>query len=266
MKKRIVFVALSTVLSLIFTVAALAGPAMDKILKNKELVIGTSGAQPPLTGITKKGDVIGLDIDIAKAIAEAMGVKIKFITLPFNELLPALEDGDVDMVISGMTMTPDRNKKVAFVGPYYVSGKGILAVAKKYAAMQNAEGLNSIHVAVAALKDSTSLAYAKKVIPKADLTITFSMDKAIDLLFEGKVDVVVADFPFCALAAYRYPGKKLIAGESPLTFEPLGIALAEDTLLINWVENFLITLQGSGELKKMAEKWFTGGPWVDELK
>lgn len=259
MKKRIVFVVLLTALSLIFTVAALAGPAMDKILKSKELVVGTSGAQPPLTAITKKGDVVGLDIDIAKAIAEAMGVKIKFITLPFNELLPALEDGDVDMVISGMTTTPERNKKVAFVGPYYVSGKGILAVAKKYSAMQNAEGLNSIHVAVAALKDSTSMQYAKTVIPKADLTITFSMDKAIDLLFEGKVDVVVADFPFCALAAYRYPGKNLIAGESPLTFEPLGIAFSEDTLLINWVENFLVTLQGSGELKKMAEKWFTGG-------
>jgi polar amino acid transport system substrate-binding protein len=266
MKTRIVFAVLLTALSLIFTVAASAGPAMDKILKNKELVIGTTGTQPPMTGTTKTGDIIGLDIDISKAMAKAMGVKIKFVTLPFNELLPALEAGKVDMVVSGMTMTPGRNKKVAFVGPYYVSGKGILAVAKKYVAMQNAEGLNSIHVAIAALKDSTSQQYAETVLPKADLTLTDSMEKSIDLLFKGDVDVVVADFPSCALTAYRYPDKNLIAGESPLTFEPLGIALAEDTLLINWVENFLVMLQGSGELKKMGEKWFTGGAWVDELK
>jgi len=266
MKKRIIFVALLTVLTLVFTVAASAGPAMDKILKNKELVIGTTGAQPPMSGTSKKGEIIGLDIDIAKAIANAMGVKIKIITLPFNELLPALEEGEVDMVISGMTMTSERNQKIAFVGPYYVSGKGLLAVAQQYAAMQNAEGLNSIHVAVAALKDSTSMKYAKSDIPKATLKVTYSMDAALELLYKGEVDVVIADFPFCALTAFRNLEKNLIAGKTPLTFEPLGIALPEDTLLINFVQNFLVTLQGSGELTKMTDQWLTGGLWVNKLK
>jgi ABC-type amino acid transport substrate-binding protein len=59
--------------------------------------------------------------------------------------------------------------------------------------------------------------------------------------------------------------KGLIAGESPLTFEPLGIAMAEDTLLINWVQNFMISLKGSGKLKEMGNKWLKGGSWIDEL-
>jgi len=266
MKKRIIFVALLTALTLVFTVAASAGPAMDKIFKNKELVIGTTGTQPPMSGTSKKGEIIGLDIDIAKAIADAMGVKIKIVTLPFNELLPALEEGDVDMVISSMTMTSERNQKFAFAGPYYVSGKGLLAVAQQYAAIQNAEGLNSIHVAVAALQNSTSMKYAKSDIPKAALKLTYSMDAALELLYKGEVDVVIADFPFCALTAFRNLEKNLIAGKTPLTFEPLGIALSEDTLLINFVQNFLLTLQGSGELKRMADQWLTGGLWVNELK
>jgi ABC-type amino acid transport substrate-binding protein len=57
----------------------------------------------------------------------------------------------------------------------------------------------------------------------------------------------------------------LAAGKSPLTFEPLGIAVAEDALMINWVQNFMIRLQGTGDLKKIQSKWLNGGAWVDEL-
>jgi polar amino acid transport system substrate-binding protein len=169
------------------------------------------------------------------------------------------------MILSGMTITPKRNQKVAFVGPYYVSGKGILAVAEKYAALQEAKGLDTPEVTVAALKDSTSQKFAETLIPKAKLILTSSYEEAIDLLFKGKIDVVVADFPFCALTAYRYQDKGLMAGKSPLTFEPLGIAMTEDTLLINWVENFMKILLNSGKLEDMGKKWLNGGSWIDEL-
>jgi ABC-type amino acid transport substrate-binding protein len=67
------------------------------------------------------------------------------------------------------------------------------------------------------------------------------------------------------LTAYRQQKKGLIAGESPLSFEPLGIAIPEDTLLINWTQNFLNSFQGTGELKKLNEKWLNPGPWIDDL-
>ena len=90
-------------------------------------------------------------------------------------------------------------------------------------------------------------------------------DEAMALLFAAKIDVLVADYPFCALSAFRYPDKNLHAGQSPLTFEPLGIAMAEDTLLINWIENFMLFLQGNGELKKLHAKWLNDGDWIQEL-
>ena len=80
-----------------------------------------------------------------------------------------------------------------------------------------------------------------------------------------KIDVVVADIQFCALTAYRNQKKGLIAGQSALSFEPLGIAMAEDTLLINWVQNFMSQFRGTGELKKVNDKWFNIGSWIDEL-
>ena len=238
---------------------------MDRILEKGELVVGTSGAQPPMTAITKKGDIIGLDADVAKAMAAALGVKLKYKILPFGKLLPALDAGDVDVIISGMSMTMERNRKVAFVGPYLVSGKGILTVSDRYAALQQAKGLNDPGVSIAALKGSTSQTFTTTLMPKAKLIATSSYDEAIDLLFKSKVDVVVADYPFCALTAYRHRDKGLLAGKSPLTFEPMAIAMPEDTLLVNWAQNFMLLLQGSGRLKEMHAKWLNGGSWVNEL-
>lgn len=265
MKKIAVTAGLLIVFSMIFAMTVSAGPALERILKKGELVVGTSGKQPPMTATTKKGDIIGLDADISRAMASELGVKVKFVLMPFSDLLPALEAGKMDMVLSGMTMTAERNRKVAFVGPYYVSGKGILAVAEKYAALQEAKGLDTPEVTIAALENSTSQEFVKKLMPKAKMTPTRSYDEAVDLLFKGKVDVLVADYPFCALTAYRFQDKGLIAGKSPLTFEPLGIAMAEDTLLINWTQNFLGLLRGSGLLKEMHRRWLEGGPWINEL-
>jgi polar amino acid transport system substrate-binding protein len=265
MKKRMFLVATFLVLSLTIVVGASAGSSMERITKKGELVVGTSGTQPPMSVTNKKGELIGMDVDIAKAMANALGVNVKFAQMPFAELIPALEAGKVDMVLSGMTITGERNKKVAFVGPYLVTGKGILAVVQRFAALKEAKGLDQPEVTVAALKDSTSQKFAETSLSKAKLVLVGSYDEAIDLLLKGKVDVIVADYQFCALTAYRNQKKGLIAGQSPLSFEPLGIAMPEDTLLINWTQNFLNTFQGTGELKKLNEKWLNIGAWVDEL-
>jgi len=265
MKKTFCFISICIVLSLILAAGASAGSSMERIIKKGELAVGTSGTQPPMSATNKKGELIGMDVDLSRAMADAMGVKLKFVPMPFAELLPALEAGKVDMVLSGMTITAERNKKVAFVGPYVVTGKGILAVAERFAALKEAKGLDTPEVTVGALKDSTSQKFAQTSMSKAKLTLFGSYDEAIDLLLKNKIDVIVADFQFCALTAYRQQKKGLIAGQSALTFEPLGIAMAEDTLLINWVQNFMNLFQGSGELKKLSEKWLNPGSWIDDL-
>jgi polar amino acid transport system substrate-binding protein len=265
MKKTFIFVSLLVALSLVLTVNASAGSTIERILKKGELVVGTSGTQPPMSAVNKKGALMGMDVDLSKAMADAMGVKLKFAQMPFAELLPALEAGKVDMILSGMTVTAERNKKVAFVGPYVVTGKGILAIESRFAALKEAKGLDAPEVKVGALKDSTSQKFAETSMSKAKLTVFGSYDEGIDLLLKNKIDVIVADYQFCALTAYRNKTKGLIAGASPLTFEPLGIAMPEDALLLNWVQNFLNQFHGTGEMKKLTEKWLSAGTWIDDL-
>ncbi|MBI5896198.1 MAG: transporter substrate-binding domain-containing protein [Desulfobacterales bacterium] len=120
------------------TAGAKTSPTIDGIKKRGSIIVGTAANMPPLNMTTKKGVPAGLDIDIAQYIASAMGVQLQLVTKNFDELLPALEAGQVDMVISGMTITPERNLKVAFAGPYHITGKAFLT---KNAALAKAKDL-----------------------------------------------------------------------------------------------------------------------------
>jgi polar amino acid transport system substrate-binding protein len=243
---------------------ACAGPILDGILKKGELVVGISGEQPPLNATAKDGEIIGLDADLARVIATSMNVKIRFSRMPFSELLSALENGKVDMIVSGMTMTPERNMKVAFIGPYLISGKGILLKLKSVEMLKK-EGMNSEKFRVATLKGSTSQAIVEKAAPKASLVLASSYDEALNMLYQDKVHIVVADYPFCAYTAARFPEKELAVGETKLSFEPLGIALREDVLWMNALENLLRLMVGSGDLGLLQDKWLKSQKWFEQL-
>ena len=261
---KVMFVILG--LTFLFTSNALAGPVIDRILQRKELVVGISGNQPPLSATSSEGEIIGLDAELAQLIADTMGVKIKFEVMPFSELLSSLQAGKVDMVLSGVTITPERNLKVAFAGPYFISGKSIVTTREKALSIESVADIDSPSTTLVALKGSTSQDFVQKVVSKAKLVTTKNYDEALNLLLEGKADAMVADYPFCAVSAFRYREKKLIALDQPFTYEPIGIALpANDPLLLNWVENFLLTLEGSGALEMLTEKWFKDSSWLKKL-
>jgi polar amino acid transport system substrate-binding protein len=266
MKKRQAIVALGVVLTLFFAGSAEAGPVIDRIRSKGELVVGTSGDQPPLNATTRDGKIIGLEVDMATLMASAMGVKLKMVGMPFANLLPALKEGKIDLILSGMTMTPKRNMDVVFVGPYYVTGKAFLTKLSTIASLEKADGIDKPEYTVVALEGSTSQMYVEEVLPHAKLVPTKDYDEALDLVIRDKAHVMVADFHFCAVSAFRFKDKGLITVNAPFTFEPIGIAMqAGDPLLVNWVENFLTTLNGTGDLKKMGERWFQDGSWLKEL-
>lgn len=265
MKRKMLVIGLAAVWTVMLSATAWSGPVLDRILKKGQLTVGLTGNQPPLNAKNKAGQIIGMDVTLAELIAKNMGVRLDLAVMPFAELLPALHAGKVDMIISGMTMTSDRNLKVAFVGPYYVSGKGVLTKLETIAKIQNAEGLNQKNLRVAALKDSTSQSMVKDSAPEATFVPVDSYQAALQMLLNDQVDVVIADFPFCALTAFRNKDKGLTAGDVRLTFEPLGFAMPEDALLINWMENFLMMVQGSGTLDALKNHWFNETIWMKEL-
>jgi len=242
-------------------------PVLDRIQAKKELVVGTAATMPPFNMTTKDGQIVGMEIDLAQLIASSMNVKLTLKTIPFNNLLPALEAGQVDMVLSSMTITPARNLKFAFVGPYFVSGKSILTKQKNAESMNEVSKINNSDYTLTALKGSTSQTFAENVFPKAKLVLVENYDQAVAMLREDKAQAMVADMPICQVTAYRYPDAGLMTLKNPLSWEPIGIAIpANDLLMLNWLQNFLHTIEKDGTLGMVVEKWFKDGSWLSRLR
>lgn len=240
---------------------------LDKIIKRGELVVGTAGNMPPLNMTTKSGDVIGLEPDLAAYLAYSMNVKLRLETMPFADLLPALEAGKIDMILSSMTITPRRNLKVAFAGPYFVSGKCVLTKVQSLAGIESAADINAANITMTALQGSTSQEFIERRIPNAKLVPSTDYDIAVDRVLKGDVDALLADYPICLVSLVRHPDRGLVSVITRLTYEPLGIALpAGDPLLLNFVENLLQGLALSGRLTQLQERWFTQGDWLPNLK
>jgi ABC-type amino acid transport/signal transduction systems, periplasmic component/domain len=117
---------------------------------SQTLVVGMTGDQPPMNALNRQGKFMGFDVDLANSLANAMGVTLKIEQFAFGDLLAALETGEVDLVISGMAITPERSRKASFVGPYMLGGKSILTTRDSIAQFQSG-GFGDSEVKLAAL-------------------------------------------------------------------------------------------------------------------
>ncbi len=239
---------------------------LDRILKNKEIRIATSGQQPPFSIKDKEGKLMGYEIELARILADAMKVKLTFVEKSFPELLPALEKGEVDAVMSGMTITPERNLKVAFAGPYLVSGKSVLAKEKRISELDEMGEINRPVIKVTALEGSTSQEFVENIIPRVKLTTVKNYEEAVNMVLKDQADLMIADYPACVLSILRHPDEGLATLEEPLTIEPIGIALPpNDFLLHNMIRNYINALGMVGVLADLEKKWFDDGSWLIRL-
>lgn len=262
--KKITIVA---VLIVAVSINGFAQKTLEEISKRGELRVGMSANQPPFTMKAIDGSVIGYEADLAAMLAESMNVKLNIVEIPFPELLDALLSGKVDVVMSGMTMTMERNMKVAFAGPYILSGKSILTKSPSFSDTKEAGDINDGAVKLVTLKGSTSEDYAKMEMPEAELLLTESYDEAIQSLVDGKATIMVADYPICAYTAMVHPEKGLITIAEPLTIEPIAMALPpNDAHFHNMIQNYMNALNLIGILDILEIKWFETSEWVELVK
>lgn len=239
--------------------------AMSKIVKSGQLVLGTSGNQPPMTMLDENGKPEGFDVDLADLMAQALGVKLVTKQFDFNKLLGALESGEVDVVISNMTINPSRNMRVAFVGPYMTSGKCLITKKENLAQADDTEELNIPDMNMVALKGSTSEDIIRSLMPKVKLATVEDINKGVKMVADDKVGGMMADYPVCLHTVNANPEAGFISVFSMLTYEPIGIALpANDALFVNWTTNFLERLDKTQTLELLARKWL--GNLMDEVE
>ncbi len=230
---------------------------LQEIIQKGELVLGTSGNMTPMTRSIDDGkDAVGFDIDLARAMAETMGVKLVVKVIAFEKLIPALENGEIDIIVSNMTITPKRNTKVLFVGPYLVSGK-CLITSEADLANAKSEEVNRATNKIVVLKGTTDETFVKVVMPKVEAVTVTTQEEAVEMVRNGSVTAMLSEFPICKSIITSNPDDNFIAAFSNLTYEPIGVAIApQNAHLENWTQNFMLRANQAGLFKVLSQKWF----------
>ncbi len=154
-------------------------------------------------------------------------------------------------------MTPERNAKVAFVGPYLTSGKCLITKMPDLANAKKDELATKSNNLVV-LEGSTSEAFAKALMKKATIIPAQSQDVAVEMVRNGKADAMLTDFPICQATVVDNPADEFVTIFSRLTYEPIGIAVsANDAHFINWTQNFLDRMEKTGYLSALGQKWLS---------
>ena len=220
-------------------------PAAEEII-----YVGTNAEFPPF-GYLENGEMVGFDIDLINEIAKTAGKKIEIKNMAFDGLLPAMQVGKIDVIISGMTVTDERKKSVNFSDTYFISKQAIL-INEDNQNIKSFEDLPKNKVGVV-------LGYT------GDLIVTemggpierFNADsQAILALNSKKVDAVVIDSEPARNYAKYNKGLKVI--ETDLAEEEYAIAVNKDKPeLLNDINNALRTLRENGTYDALMEKYFS---------
>jgi len=171
--------------------AALVFAASVSSADMKKLRIGTEGAYPPFNSYDTDKNLVGFDIDIAKALCEKMKADCEFVAQDWDGIIPALLANKYDAIIASMSITEERMKKVAFTDKYYNTPARFIASKTAGIKDTSPEGLKG--KVLAAQSSTTHATYLEDIYKDAEIKLYKTQDEANLDLVSGRADVVLAD-------------------------------------------------------------------------
>ncbi len=243
---------------------------LNKVLQKGELQVCMEPGYMPFEMKDKKGRIIGYDVDMAKKMAKSMGVKLKLLPTAWDGIIAALVTGKCDIIISGMTITQERNLKINFAEPYVVVGQTILMKKELAGKVKSAKDLDKKQYTVVTKLGVTGEVATRKFFKNAKiLTFETESDAAAEVL-NGKADAFVYDQPYNILFMSDKGKNKLVHLDTPLTYEPLGWAIRKgDPDFLNWLNNFLRQVKEDKVVnfhEKLNNKWLRDTAWLKRVQ
>ena len=240
---------------------------LEHVIKQNQLRVGFS-TFVPWAMKDKQGEFTGFEIEVARRLAEDMGVEVQFIPTKWSGIIPALLTGKFDIIIGGMGITPERNLKVNFSSPYEFTGMSIVANSKLAPGITSLEGFNAPDQTVVARIGTTAAAAAKRFLPKAQLRLFDDEGQALQEVLNNRAAAMVSSQPFPEFQSLAYPGKLYLplAGET-FTKEPIGFAIRKgDPDFLNYLNNWILVRQSDGWLQERYTYWFTTQDWKSRVE
>lgn len=210
----------------------------------------------------KNGDYIGFEIDVAKRLAADMGVEVEFVPTKWSGIIPALLTGKFDIIIGGMSITPQRNLKVNFSLPYEFSGMSIVANKEKAPGRTSLAQFNTPDTTIAVRLGTTAAEAAKNFLPKAKKLFFDEESQTIQELLNNRVDALVASNPLPMTLSTEYGDKLYLPLSDAFSEEPISFAVRKGDLdYLNWLNNWVRVTMSKGWLQNRYEYWFYTNEW-----
>jgi polar amino acid transport system substrate-binding protein len=222
------------------------------------LRIGISPDYPPLAYKEAPFGLVGLEVDFANLLGKELGKEIVFVETPFPELIKALLEGRIDIIMSGMSVTAERVKLVNFADSYAPVGQMALVRAKDVAAFPNSQTFLNTTQKVGFVQDTTGEMAARGLFLRAKVVPQPAIEVGVEALRKGEIDVFIHDAPTIWRIAANPREQELKGLYWPLTKEYLAWAVRKDDEPLRFALNReLAEMNTSGKLKEMLSRWVT---------
>ena len=237
---------------------------LNKIVQKGVLTVGLEPGYMPFEMKDKQGNIFGFGVDMANGMAKGMGFKLRLVRAAWDGIIAGLITGKYDVIMSGMTITQERNLKINFAEPYISVGQTILA-SKKHAGKKWSD-LDKPEYTIVTKIGVTGEIATRKMFKKAKIrTFETEADAAQEVL-NGNADGMVYDQPYNAIFFAEKGAGKLVHMSEELTYEPLGWAIRKgDPDFLNWLNNFLNQSKHDGSYQKIYDRWFNDASWQKKV-
>jgi len=253
--------ALPVLLLLVFTPAN--ADVLDDILERKTMRVGVAEFVP-WTMRAESGDLIGNEIDVARKIAEDMGVEAAFRVYDWDDMIPALERGDIDIIAGGMAITPARALRVNFTRPLADSGVGLVTNTSMTQEIGTLAELNDKDITIATVSNTLSASVAQTLFGDANIKVYQAPGEAAADLIGGRAHAYVGGMAEARFMAMQNSNKLDLPIDKPLlaSSEALAVRKGEQQLL-NFLDAWVTARRTDQWLQTTRDYWFGTLDWTE---
>lgn len=239
--------------------------SFDQVIASKSLRVGVNLLVPYVMQ-GKDGKLVGSDVDIAQRLAKDMGIEAEFKQYEWEQLIPALQRGEIDIIVSGMSITPARALQVWFSKPYASSGIGIATNTSLTGEFDSLDDLDNEKVAIGVIGGTASEQLAREMFEKASIK-KFTDEKQLEeSLVKGLLHAYVRSEPAPRFLALRHPKLVDVPISKPLLETREAFAVRRgDAAFVNFLNAWVEAREADVWLGSTHQYWFEGLSWQDRV-
>jgi polar amino acid transport system substrate-binding protein len=233
---------------------------LDQIIKDGTIRIGVNPNFPPMSSFSMTNQLEGFDIDIGNVIAEALGVKVEFVTTATAQRVPFLISNRIDIALGAITRTPKRAKVISFTVPLHSETMGVITTDK--IDVSSWAELNNEDITLVNMRGNLSVEILQDKLPKPKVLLVDGNADTIRAIAQGRADALIenVDFFLHFTKNYRNVTWRVLNDTIFVAYCGIGVSMGNDELR-NYLNVLLYDLHSSGVINETWMKWY-GTPMV----